>query len=85
LADRVDKTIGCAVTGSKNRDTVLLACTMSGEKLPPYIIFKGKDTRRSRVWKQFSTEEKQAEHGYPEELLYTVQYKAWMDQKHFLD
>jgi hypothetical protein len=49
LANRGDKTIGCAVTGSANHCTVLLACTMSGEKLPPYIIFKGKDTRGSRV------------------------------------
>jgi hypothetical protein len=37
------------------------------------------------VWKEFSTEAKRAEHGYPEESLYAVQYKAWMDQKHFLD
>jgi hypothetical protein len=51
LANRGDKTIGCAVTGSANRCTVLIVCTMSGDKLPPYIIFKGKDTRGSRVWK----------------------------------
>jgi hypothetical protein len=53
LANRGNKTIGCAVTGNANRCTVLLACTMSGEKLPPYIIFKGKDTRGSHVWKDF--------------------------------
>jgi hypothetical protein len=29
LADRGDKTIGCAVTGSANHCTVLLACTTS--------------------------------------------------------
>jgi transposase-like protein len=85
LANRGDKMIGCAVTGSANRWTVLLACTMSGEKLPPYIVFKGKDTRGSRVWKEFSTEAKRAEHGYPEESLYAVQDKAWTYQTHFLD
>jgi hypothetical protein len=86
LASRGDKTIGCAVTGSANRCTVLLACTISGEKLPPYIIFKGNETRRSRVWKDFSTEVKRAEHGYPEESLYAVQDKAMMDgKKCFLD
>jgi hypothetical protein len=42
LDNRGDKMSGCAVTGSANRFTVLLACTMSGEKLPAYIIFKEK-------------------------------------------
>jgi hypothetical protein len=45
LANPGEKMIGCAVTGSANRCTVLLACTMSGEKLPPCIIFKGEGTR----------------------------------------
>jgi hypothetical protein len=85
LANRGDKTSGCAVTGSANRCTVLLSCTMSGEKLPPYIIFKVKDTRGSRVWKEFFTEAKRAEHGYPEDSLYAVKDKAWMEQKLFLD
>jgi hypothetical protein len=85
LANRGDKTIGCDVTGSANRCTVLLACTMSGENLPPYIIFKGKDTRGSHVWKEFSTEAKWAEPGYPKESLFAFQDKAWMDQKCFLD
>jgi hypothetical protein len=35
LANRGYKTTGCAVTVSANRCTVLLACTMSGEKLHP--------------------------------------------------
>jgi hypothetical protein len=45
---------------------------MSGENLPPYIIFKGKDTIGSRMWKEFSTEAKRAEHGYPESLYIGV-------------
>jgi SPX domain protein involved in polyphosphate accumulation len=53
LADQGEKMIGCAVTGSVNLYTILLACTVSGEKLPPYIIFKGKDTRVSHVGGNF--------------------------------
>jgi hypothetical protein len=41
LADRGDKAIGCAVTGSANRYTIILACTMSGEKPPPLHQFQG--------------------------------------------
>jgi hypothetical protein len=65
LADRWDKMIGCTVTGSENLCDVLLACTISGEKLPPYIIFKGKHTRVSHARKDFSTKENISEHGYP--------------------
>jgi hypothetical protein len=50
LATRGDRTIGQAETGSAFLCTVLLAVTMSGEKLPLYMIFKGKDTRGIRVW-----------------------------------
>jgi hypothetical protein len=42
LAGRGEKKIGCAVTGSANRCTILLACMISGERLLPYIIFKGR-------------------------------------------
>jgi hypothetical protein len=85
LANRGDRTIGQAVTGSAKCCTVLLAVTMYGGKLPPYIIFKGKDTRGSRVWKEFATTEARTKFGYPEEAFYAVQPKAWMDEKHFLN
>jgi hypothetical protein len=85
LANRGDRTSGQAVTGSANRCTVLLAVTMSGGKLPPYIIFKGKDARGSRVWKEFATTEAMTKFGYPEEAFYAVQPNAWMDEKRFLD
>jgi hypothetical protein len=48
---------------------------MSGEKLPHYIIIKSKDTRGSRAWTEFSTEEKRSEHRYPEESLYDFEDK----------
>jgi hypothetical protein len=56
---------------------------MSAGKLPPYIIFKGKDTRGSRVWKEFETNEARTKFGYSEEAFYAVQPKAWMDEKRF--
>jgi hypothetical protein len=85
LANRGDRTIGQAVTGSANRCTVLIAVTMSGEKMPPCIIFKGKDTRCSRVGIEFATTEAMTKFGYPEVAFYAVQSKAWMDEKLFLD
>jgi hypothetical protein len=85
IANRGDRTIGQAVTGSANRWTAILAVTMSGETLPPYIIFKGKDTRGSRVWKEFATTEARTKFGYPEEAFYAVQPKTWIYEKRFLD
>jgi hypothetical protein len=37
------------------------------------------------VWKEFSITEARTKCGYPEEAFYTVQPKAWMDEKRFLD
>jgi hypothetical protein len=85
LANRGDRKIGQAVTGSANRCTVIISVTMSGEKLPTYIIFKGVNTRGSRVCKEFATTEATTKFGYPEEAFYTVQPNAWMEEKRFLD
>jgi hypothetical protein len=46
---------------------------MSGEKLRLYIIFKGKDTRGSRAWKEFSTPELQNKNEYSKDPFYAVQ------------
>jgi hypothetical protein len=69
LANHGERTIGQVVWG----------------KLPPCIIFKGKDTRGSRVWKEFAKTEARTKFGHPEEALYVVQSNAWMDDKRFLD
>ena len=42
LADQGSRTVSLRSTGSFSRCTVLLGVTLSGEKLPPFIIFKGK-------------------------------------------
>jgi hypothetical protein len=50
LATRGERTIGLRTTGNSNRCTVLLGVTMSGEKLPPFIVFTG--TRDGRISRQ---------------------------------
>jgi hypothetical protein len=54
---------------------------MDGEKLPPFIIYKGANTPHSlikREWKDLEVREK---YGYPEGQVYTVQANAWMDEQ----
>jgi hypothetical protein len=45
-------TIGCATTGISNSCNVMLGVTMDGEKIPPFIIFKGANTPRSKINKE---------------------------------
>jgi hypothetical protein len=46
-------------TGSeKQRITVALTITSSGEKLPPLIIFKGVDSKNGRILQEFDAREK---------------------------
>jgi hypothetical protein len=71
--------------GSSSRCTVLLGITMDGEKLPPYIIYKGKNTPQSLIKKEFKDVEARTKYGYPEVQFYTVQPKVWMDQDHIMD
>jgi hypothetical protein len=80
LAGRGDCTVAWATTGSSNRCTVMLGVTMDGEKLPPFVIFKGANTPRSKIMKEFDSAESRSKFGYPEGMFYTVQAKAWMDK-----
>jgi hypothetical protein len=41
LVGQGSRTVSLRSTGSSSRCTVLLGVTLSGEKLPPFIIFKG--------------------------------------------
>jgi hypothetical protein len=72
LVNHGDRTIGHSVTGSSNHCTVLLAVPMSDKKLAPYISFKGKYKRGSRVRKEFSNTEARTKFGYPEEAFYAI-------------
>jgi hypothetical protein len=58
---------------------------MDGEKLPPYIIYKGSNMPQSQIKKEFKDVEARAKYYYPEGQFYNVQTKAWMDQDRMLD
>ena len=77
LANRGSRTISVRTSGSSSRCSVLLGVTMSGEKLPPFIVFKGKPNGRiAREWTG-TTE-------FPNSCFYSVQEKAWVDERVFL-
>jgi hypothetical protein len=59
--------------------------TMDGEKLPPFVIFKGANTPRSKIMKEFYSVESRGKFGYPEGMFYTVHAKAWMDKARMHD
>jgi hypothetical protein len=73
-----DITIWQSVAGIVICCTVLLDVTMSGGKNPPSIIFKGKYTRGTRVWKECTSNEVR------NSTLHS-QIHGWMDEKWFLD
>jgi hypothetical protein len=73
LAGRGKCTIGWTATYSSARCNVLLDVAIDGEKLPPFIFYKGPTIPHSKIknkWKDAATREK---FGYPEGLHYTVQ------------
>jgi hypothetical protein len=78
LAHQGKRTVSIRNTGSSQRCTVLLGVTMDGQKLPPFIIFKGKPGSWI-IW-EFTI----AAHGYPQGQFYTVQDNAWVDCHVFL-
>jgi hypothetical protein len=56
--------------------------SMAGERLTPYIIFKGSDKATGRVHREFTSRN----HSYyPPSMKYNVQGSAWMDEKGMLD
>lgn len=69
------RTVSIKTNGSAHRCTVFLACTKSGRKLPPYIVFKAKPN--GRVVRSLNTLNAGAK--------YTVQENAWCDQAVMLD
>ena len=58
----------------------MLAASLTGEKVIPYIVFKGKDTRGSTVKKEINLRK-----GYPGDVELMVQENAWFDEKVMLD
>jgi hypothetical protein len=85
LAGCDERIIRCANTGSSSRCTALLGVTMDGEKLPTFIIFKGANTPRSKIMKEFDLVESRGKFGYPEGMFYTVHTKSWMEKARMHD
>jgi hypothetical protein len=81
LAGRGERTIRFATTGSSARSSVLLGVTMDGEKLPPFIIYKGENTSHSLIKREWKELEARQKFGYPEGQVYTIQANAWMDEQ----
>jgi DDE superfamily endonuclease len=79
LADRGSRTVSMKTTGSSNRCTVLLGVSMSGDKLPPFVVFKG--TRDGRIARQLQSEPA----AFPNTMKYACQAKAWIDEPTFKD
>ena len=78
LANQGSRTVSLRSSGSSAWCTVLLGVTLSGQKLPPFVIFKGMPNGRiAREWTG-STE-------YPSTSIYAVQQKAWIDERTFLE
>ena len=81
LAQRGERTISVRGTGSSYRCTALLGVTMSGEKLPPFIVFTG--TRNGRIMREISGES--GRNGFPSDVVMSVQKKGWIDEELMLE
>jgi transposase-like protein len=78
LANQGEKTISLRSSGSSSRCTVLLGVTLSGIKLPPFVIFRG--SLKGRISREWNCQNSQ----FPETSYYTTQPKAWIDETTFL-
>jgi len=67
-----------ATIGDRQRCTVLIGVTMSGEKLPPFLIFRGR--AKGRIQREYKGKTE-----YPKTCKYAVQENAWMDKSVFLE
>ena len=81
LANRGERTIGLRTTGNSNRCTVLLGVTMSGEKLPPFIVFTG--TRDGCIARQLRLLDNN-QLLFLVSIKYSCQPNAWVDTDIFL-
>jgi transposase-like protein len=77
LANRGSRTVSIKSSGTSARCSIILGVTMDGQKLPPFIIFKGKVNGRIRREWTGNTE-------YPSSSFYAVQEHAWVDRDVFI-
>jgi hypothetical protein len=74
------KTISVKDIDNKNRCSVMLCASKTGEKIPPYIVFKGSNGRGGRI-----RQELEARVGYPDGVELMVQPKAWFNEEIMID
>ena len=74
LARRGAKQVHEVGGGSGREHITVLGCgSASGERLPPYVVYKGKN-----LWTTWTK-------GGPAGALYTVSESGWMERPHFLE
>ncbi len=74
LAKRGDKHVHETGGGSGREYITVLGCgSGNGERLPPYVVYKGKN-----LWSSWIK-------GGPAATLYTVSDSGWMERPHFLE
>jgi hypothetical protein len=69
------RTVSVRGTKACRRASVILAVTLGGLKLPPFVIFKAK--RGARVHREVTV--RAFQNGYPSGIFITVQKSAWND------
>jgi len=74
------RTIGMKTSGTSVCCTVLLGVTLSGDKLPPVIVFKG--TSDARISRQLAIN---PPNEFPVSVKHSCQARAWVDQTVFLN
>ncbi len=79
-APRGSKTVSIRGADSSSRCTIMLGVSMTGKKLPPFVIFKGKNVRTGHIKREITRRD-----GYPEGMEFGVQEKAWMDEELMLE
>jgi hypothetical protein len=67
-APRGSRMVAIKGADSSSRCTVMLGASISGEKLPPFLIFKGKNNRSGHIKRELDKK-----NGLPEEMEYGVQ------------
>lgn len=75
-------TINLREIKSSYRCTAMLGSSMTGNRVVPFLIYTGANTRNGKIKKILENAE---ENGYPSGLEYTVQANGWMDEVAMLD
>ncbi len=73
-APRGSKTVSIKGADSSSRCTIMLGASLTGKKLPPFVIFKGKNDRTGHIKRELARRD-----GYPDGIEFGVQGRAWMD------